>query len=226
MQIYLPKQVHLDSFLTAYKEFETAVSSAHDLGKLDYIDDTCDTVDSVFSLENLITDTEVKDKIRTCRIIRNYAQHHPDAERFLCVSDAMFNYLEARTKDILLLNGAAKDIMRRCSMNLTEESTLAEFSSAMAKADTAVYPYKKKDGTFEIASWVDLTLAISNGDKAEEKFNTAHKGKRKHSVKAFYAFQNTPILSLPRDELIVVLTQTQDKVLGLIVPKDLENSHY
>lgn len=226
MQAFLPKQIHLDSFLTAYKEFETAVSSAHDLGKLEYIDGTCDTFDSVFSLENFITDPDAKDKIRTCRIIRNYAQHHSDAERFICVSNDMLEYIKARTKDILLLNGAAKDMMRRCSMNLTEESTLAEFSIAMEKVDATFYPYKKKDGTFDIASWADLMIAVINGDDGKVKFNAAHKGKKKHVTKVFYAFQNTPILSLPRDKLIIILTQTKDKVLGMIIPKDLENSHY
>lgn len=217
----MKKSESLDEFLTAYKAFETAVSAAHNLGQLSYISNTCDSTDSVFSLESEIIDPDIKDKIRTCRIIRNYAQHHADAEEFLAVSAAMIEFLKERTKNILLLDGTAKDIMRRCPVNLTEKSTIAEFAAAFSKMHLTIYPYRCTDGSFDVASWVDIGIALGHGDPAKQKYSTAYKGKRQ-PVKAVYAFQNTPIASLPKDELILVLTQTKDKVLGVIIPSDLE----
>lgn len=213
------KQVSLEDFLIAYKTFETAVSAAHNLGRLAYIDNTCDTTDSVFSLESLVADPDVKDKIRTCRIIRNYAQHHADAEEFLAVSAAMTSFLNDRTKEIQLLDGTAKDIMKKCPVSLTEESTLAEFAAAFSKMHMTIYPYKGKYG-IEVASWIDIATAFGHGEPENRKYCDAHKGKRQ-PVETEYAFQHTPIAALKKNTMYIVMTQKSDKALGVILPEFL-----
>lgn len=210
--------ISLDTFLEEYKAFERAVCGADHLENLSWIANGTTSVDSVFSLENCIPDQDTKDKIKVCRMLRNYAQHHPDAGSFLAVSAEEIAFLHQRTEEILCLNGTVKDIMIRCQAALTDKNTLADFAAAMSAKNLSVYPYKTKDGTFSLLTLYDIAYVLGNGGTAKQKITSAPMSKREASETAF-VFQNTPVAALPAASVIIVLTQTKDKAIGIILPK-------
>lgn len=202
-----------DQFLEIYKAFERAVCSADHLSNLSWISGT-NTIDTIFALEQFISDQEIKDKIKVCRTQRNYIQHHPDADLFLSVTAEESAFLKERTEEILALNGTAKDVMVRCSTVLTDKNTLADFATAMSAKNLSVYPYQEKNGAFSVLSGKDLVRALGSGKTAKQRISSAVVEKEK--IRIGFAFQNTPVPMLPDADVIVVLTQAKDKAIGII----------
>ena len=120
-------------FLEEYKTFERAVCSAEHLSNLSWVSEI-DSIDSIFSLEKYIANEDVRDKIKVCRMLRNYIQHHPDAASFLSVTAEETAFLKEKT------------VMVRCSIALTDKNTLLDFASAMSAKNLSVYPYQDKKG--------------------------------------------------------------------------------
>lgn len=54
--------------------------------------------------EDHVTDKSTQAKLRLCRLIRNYAQHEPDFEAFLSISDGMFDFLNGINKFVCKSN--------------------------------------------------------------------------------------------------------------------------
>lgn len=203
-----------EAFLEEYKAFERAVCNASHLSNLSWVLEI-DCIDSVFSLEKYIISEDVKDKIKVCRMLRNYIQHHPDAASFLSVTTEETAFLKEKTEEILSLDGMAKDVMVRCSVALTDKNTLFDFASAMSAKNLSVYPYQDKKGDFSVLTQNDLVRALGNGKMPKQKIGTAVEEKEK--VQIGFAFQNTPVASLPDAEVVIVLTQAKDKAIGVIV---------
>lgn len=146
-------------FLEEYKAFERAVCSAEHLSNLSWVSEI-DSIDSVFSLEKYISNEDVRDKIKVCRMLRNYIQHHPDAASFLSVTAEETAFLKEKTEEILSVDGMAKDVMVRCSTALTDKNTLFDFTSAMSAKNLSVYPYHRdKNGGFSVLTQKDLVRA-------------------------------------------------------------------
>lgn len=84
-----------DKFLQAYKELET---------ELKYIGQ------SVLDYENSLSDTDDnKEKLKLCRIVRNYISHNSD--NFAGTTNEMIKFLNSLTSKINKLSKTAKDIM-------------------------------------------------------------------------------------------------------------------
>ena len=201
-------------FVEEYKAFERVVCNASHLSNLSWVLEI-DFTDSVFSLEKYIISEDVKDKIKVCRMLRNYIQHHPDAASFLSVTAEETAFLKEKTEEILSLDGMAKDVMVRCSVALTDKNTLFDFAAAMSAKNLSVYPYLDKKGDFSVLTQNDLVRALGNGKTPKQKIGTAVEEKDK--VRIGFAFQNTPVASLPDAEVVIVLTQAKDKAIGVIV---------
>lgn len=210
--------VLLEQFLDEYKAFERAACSSARLSGLSWTCNATPSIDSIFALENYIEDQDIKDKIKTCRMIRNYAQHHPDAASFLAVSQEEISFLHELTREIICLNGVAKDIMVRCATPLTDKNTLSDFALAMISKNLSVYPYTRKDGTFSVLSDNDIIAALGSGATAKQKISTAVQTKNK--IKTGFALQNTPIEQLPKADVVIILTQAKDKAIGVIENKN------
>ena len=71
----------INQFLNSYKKLEAEI-------RID------NPESSVFEYENSLYDPERQEKIKVCRILRNYIQHHADGQRFIAVSDQMITFLE------------------------------------------------------------------------------------------------------------------------------------
>lgn len=74
-----------EKFLEQYKRFESALRDTN----------TADTVlDYENSLQTDPVNSDTYDKLKTCRIIRNYIQHHPDGAKMFPASSQMTEFIK------------------------------------------------------------------------------------------------------------------------------------
>lgn len=100
----------INKFLTAYKELETEIRSA-------------DPNDSVYDYENRLEDADKQEKLKLCRITRNYIQHHSD--KFAEVSDTMVQFLEKETNLLHSKSDLVKKHIYRAEP-ITEKTTIKD----------------------------------------------------------------------------------------------------
>lgn len=139
----------LPDFLEAYKELETTIrANADNLTRLPWLDGYSKYSNgvSVLDVENGITDEDMKDKLKTCRIIRNYAQHHDGADGFIAATPAMVDFIKGMTAEIRLLNGTYKDCMTKCSVVLTSASNVSDCAAVFVKTGSDWYPVSDVPG--------------------------------------------------------------------------------
>lgn len=140
----------LSEFLEAYKELETTIrSNAEKLSHLSWIDGRAkfSAGTSVLDVENGITDDSVRDKLKTCRIIRNYAQHHDDADGFVGATSGMIEFIQGLTSSIRLLNGTYKDVMTKCPIAITANSNVTDCAGAFMRTGSDWYPVSDVAGS-------------------------------------------------------------------------------
>lgn len=83
-------------FLTAFKEYENTIRvETNLLSAKDY--------------EDTITDSDLQDKLRLARTLRNYFSHHTDGEKLVKINKDMINVLEQEIQTILNKKLKVKD---------------------------------------------------------------------------------------------------------------------
>lgn len=100
----------INKFLVAYKELETEIRSAN-------------PNDSVYDYENRLEDADKQEKLKLCRITRNYIQHHSD--KFAEVSDTMVQFLEKETNLLHSKSDLVKKHIYRAEP-ITEKTTIKD----------------------------------------------------------------------------------------------------
>ncbi len=86
----------MKDFLTAFKEFENEIRNNTQYS-------------SVKEYEESIENTDVQDKIRFLRIIRNYYSHHSDGEILIKINKSSIDLLEKQTQNLLNSKLKVKD---------------------------------------------------------------------------------------------------------------------
>lgn len=86
----------MKDFLTAFKEFENEIRNNTQYS-------------SVKEYEDSIENTDVQDKIRFLRIIRNYYSHHSDGEILVKINKSSIDFLEKQTQNLLNSKLKVKD---------------------------------------------------------------------------------------------------------------------
>ena len=86
----------MKDFLTAFKEFENEIRNNTQYS-------------SVKEYEESIENTDVQDKIRFLRIIRNYYSHHSDGEILVKINKSSIDFLEKQTQNLLNSKLKVKD---------------------------------------------------------------------------------------------------------------------
>ena len=86
----------MKDFLTAFKEFENEIRNNTQYS-------------SVKEYEESIENTDVQDKIRFLRIIRNYYSHHSDGEILVKINKSSIDLLEKQTQNLLNSKLKVKD---------------------------------------------------------------------------------------------------------------------
>lgn len=124
-------------FLDAYRRLEDAL--AHGT-KLD--------ASTVLAYENMLSgndDTEAAEKLKVCRIIRNYMTHHADGSTFLSATPKMTAYIAKQAERVAALETRAGNVAKR-SVVLSPSTSLREAAEAFAAHGDAWLPYSDKDG--------------------------------------------------------------------------------
>ena len=86
----------MKDFLTTFKEFENEIRNNTQYS-------------SVKEYEDSIENTDVQDKIRFLRIIRNYYSHHSDGEILVKINKSSIDFLEKQTQNLLNSKLKVKD---------------------------------------------------------------------------------------------------------------------
>lgn len=150
----MASQNNLSKFLDAYKALETAIrNNSSLLGRLPFVGENCVGIASVRDLEDAVTDEDLRDKLRLCRMVRNYAQHHDDASSFVGISDGMLSFVQSMAKTINLVGGSYKDCMTKYTTPLTAQSTPSECAKALLKSSSDWLPVV--DGAKKPAGIID-----------------------------------------------------------------------
>lgn len=111
-----------NDFLTAFKQLETAVTAST------HVD-----VDSVLDYENYIADTDsnTADKLKTCRIIRNYLTHHTDGTELFPATKKMTEFLNSLSISLENLETTVGKVCRK-TIALSPDTTIREAAAGFA----------------------------------------------------------------------------------------------
>ena len=94
----------IEDFLDAYKKLESTCQGMDNkrLKKTAWLPNTCDDPVgiSVFWLETNSSDPDRANKLKICRMLRNYAQHNDDYKKFIAVSQQMVVFLQKTVKEL------------------------------------------------------------------------------------------------------------------------------
>ena len=109
-------------FLVAYKTFENTLRETKSISVLDF--------------EASHNQDEIAEKIKLCRILRNYLSHHEDGDTFITISSAMTFYLKERTSDLRKDQIKVGDVVKR-QKTLLPSDTVKTAVALVAKYDFA-----------------------------------------------------------------------------------------
>lgn len=189
----------INEFLNEYKALETALR------------DNPEQPDTVFDLENT---SNFSDKLKLCRMIRNYAQHNEDYQRFLRW-DSMTAFLEQIRREIEKKEETVRDITRRYTV-LTLNNTVEELLLGLSKTK---FPFVIiTDVKGEYLGVVDASFLVSllaSGVKTKGKLKGVFgdlKDLKKNSRDVKVVSPEEPVMNfLPGEWLVVVRS---GKVIG------------
>lgn len=199
----------LQKFLAEYKRLEEAIRNAdNNLCKLSWVD-AVPVSPTVLSLEDEISDPDMKDKLKLCRNVRNYAQHHSD--NFASSSPAMTAFVSRIVRDIDLLDGSYKDIMTKCPVVLMASSTVKECADAFSRTDADWYPVTDSSGVGYITK-DSFVRAVADGVTARTKIkNYVTSGDQSVRIE----LQANPISNMSGENKIVVING-KGKIVGIV----------
>lgn len=215
------EQKLITSFLEQYKRLEQAVSNSGSLDKISWIDPPkAHSIQSIYDLEAASLDSEITEKLKLCRITRNYAQHNPGAQSFIATTQEMVDFISETAHEIESIDGTVKDIMIKFpATTITEANTLQDCITIMAKKKTPWLPIAGKSGEpLAVISEHTVCTALSQGATLRSKISTLVK--QPYFLLACEDFrkvpQDTPIASLQNitPGKIVVINPKTEKIAG------------
>lgn len=124
--------IGVTEFLSVYKSLEQALSSQN-MTVLDY--------------ESVLPSDEA-DKLKTCRIMRNYVAHHSDGDSFLCFSGEQFSFVDRLISRIKSSERTVKDITIHLTPIVNGVSTYTEVLRRFSVTGRMWLPVVGKDKNF------------------------------------------------------------------------------
>lgn len=214
------EQKLIASFLEEYKRLEQAVSNSP-LEKITWIDPhKAGSIQTIYDLEAASLDSEICEKLKLCRIIRNYAQHNPGAQSFIATTQEMIDFVSGIAHEFESIDGTVKDIMTKFpATTITEASTLQECIATMSKKKSSWVPVAGKTGEpIAVVSEHTMCAALSSGATLRSKIGTLVK--QPYFLLACEDFrkipQDTPVASLQEitpGKMVIVNAKTR-KIVG------------
>ena len=95
---------NITKFLETYKELEANIRT-----RTDITPDANESFIACYEAELEKTDVTARDKLRVCRVMRNFIQHNPNAKNFLMPTEAQTKFLQSLVDEIASRNGTIKD---------------------------------------------------------------------------------------------------------------------
>ena len=133
-----------EKYLETFRQYETAVRTYSYESAKDY--------------EDSVKDVNVQDKLRICRVIRNYLAHSQDAGKFISISSAMQRFME---ETVYMLDEGACPISKKMtpvSKCLHETNTVEEAIAFMKKVHASTVPiFSKENEVIGIFSYENFT---------------------------------------------------------------------
>lgn len=202
-----PKK-NVDLFFAAYRGLETTLRCLQPNA-------------TVFDYENkLLTsgnsnDAARGDKLKVCRILRNYAQHNADGPAFVAASPAMIQFLDSESERL----SEALDTVRKHrvmpSNIITAKTKISEASELFAKTGSECLPYAEAADKpiSAILHRDDLIAAIAAGARLSAKFYASLPSKNvKAAVSRFdnaaYTTLNTLYSDVSENNQCVLITSS------------------
>lgn len=148
----------INKFLTAYKELESEIRSA-------------DPNDSVFDYENRLsqTDPQKAEKLKVCRINRNFIQHNPDGAKFVGqICDKWIDFLESETKMLHSKSDLVKKHIYRAEP-ITEKTTIKEAILLGANSKIDYIPVVNKGVFLGVVPLKTILLAYKKESSLSKK---------------------------------------------------------
>ena len=169
------EQKILAAFLEQYKRMEQAVNNSTSLSKISWIDPhKASSVRTIYDLESASLDADILEKLKLCRIVRNYAQHNPGAQSFVAATQEMVDFVSEVALEIESIGGTVKDLMIKVTATaITETSTLQDCLAMMEKKKMQWLPIAGKTRE-PIACISEHTVcaALSSGATLRSKIST------------------------------------------------------
>lgn len=193
------KNVLNDTFLEKYKQLEVILRKHNPDG-------------SVLQYEETLQ-TEDMEKLRICRQIRNFMQHHHDGQEFLQATDTMNRFIDDIIIQEISKDELASDRMTRLSP-LSVDMKLGDVIARFAKTAREWLPITNVDGIFlGCLTAIQLLQKIPenrNITKIEKLF--AERDYKKYKV--YLCDKNSPLSELAGKDVVVI--NENRKYLGII----------
>lgn len=145
-----------DDFLKAFDELSAVLRQEKETDALGYESE----------LEKA-GDLEAKDKLKLCRITRNYIAHH-SGERFAAVSDAEIRFLTNMTHDLCSESLTARKLMKQRQIFINEDTSVSD-SVNMAVKKRLLAVLNGDDQIIGLLTAADVLVGVSNCHKGTDK---------------------------------------------------------
>ena len=207
MSMYLASSlVNMNQFLQEYKQLEVYAKAAG--------------YDSVLDIEQQMADQEKQEKLKLCRITRNYIVHHADGTEFAAVSNGMITFLHNLSLSLIADKLKAADRMSTLTP-VKPTDTLSGATKKLLKANLPWIPVVGPQMVYIGVLDTDLILdLIRQGTNVDTPFSEIKKlqkevEKEAEEKKVPIIAANAPITELEGAPAIV-LDGKRKKYKGVI----------
>lgn len=208
----------INDFLTVYKKLENALFDidVQNLKKVSWLDaDNYDDEDiNVFWLENHAKDGSIQNKLRLCRMIRNYAQHNEDYKSFLAMQSDMILFINKVLKDLGCIDKTAGQLCKKVQA-LSEKSILSDCCTALINKKTDWLPVvdSKSNKCLGIVTNNHILSWISDGATLKTKLSSLLSVKNEKAMTLVQ--DDVKYNSIPNADYIVIIKD--DIYKGIII---------
>lgn len=208
----------INDFLTVYKKLENALFDidVQNLKKVSWLDaDNYDDEDiNVFWLENHAKDGSIQNKLRLCRMIRNYAQHNEDYKSFLAMQSDMILFINKVLKDLGCIDKTAGQLCKKVQA-LSEKSILSDCCTALINKKTDWRPVvdSKSNKCLGIVTNNHILSWISDGATLKTKLSSLLSVKNEKAMTLVQ--DDVKYNSIPNADYIVIIKD--DIYKGIII---------
>ena len=207
-----------EKFLTNYKNLESilATKTKEDMAKISWISEPTDNM-TVYDLENHSTQ-EMMNKLRVCRVLRNYAQHNADAEEFLAISDKEVLFLDNVISAMKNTDPKLKDKMKRITCP-TVSDPVSSVLGLLLQKKIPYCPVTDTDGILKfVVSEHDICVWLNSGITLKTKLSKVPETKN-NFLTGSTTDSYLDFVEKNGDNLMIVVKDGNEVVKGIIYEK-------